>query len=157
MQCVGLLGHCEGDFYKVSIEPGMQELTEIIQEFQELFEESKTLPPRREQDHSIPLIPAAKPVNLKPYRYSYNQKYTIETMVDEMLKAGVIIESNSPFASPVLLVPKKDNTWRFCIDYRALNSITIKNKFPIPLIEDLFSELVGARYITKLDLRSGYH
>ncbi|XP_019184593.1 PREDICTED: uncharacterized protein LOC109179543 [Ipomoea nil] len=133
------------------------ELTEILAEFQDLFEEPKTLPPKRSLDHEIPLVPGAKPINSKPYRYSFLQKNTIERMVEEMLAAGIISHNSSPFASPVLLVPKKDNTWRFCIDYRALNGITIKNKFPIPLIEDLFSELAHAKVFTKLDLRAGYH
>lgn len=147
----------EGEFLQINSNPQMQELTAIIREYQELFEEPKSLPPQRVFDHEIPLIPGAKPVNGKPYRYSFDQKNVIEKMVEEMLTAGIITHSTSPFASPVLLVPKKDNTWRFCVDYRALNEITVKNKFPIPLIEDLFSELSEARYFTKLDLRAGYH
>ncbi|XP_019183954.1 PREDICTED: uncharacterized protein LOC109178857 [Ipomoea nil] len=138
-------------------DPHQQELTAILQEFHDLFDEPKTLPPHRPFDHEIPLIPSTKPVNIKPYRYSYLQKNIIEKMVEEMLSAGIITPSTSSFASPVLLVPKKDNSWRFCIDYRALNEITIKNKFPIPLVEDLFSELASAKVFTKLDLRSGYH
>ncbi|XP_031108696.1 uncharacterized protein LOC116013188 [Ipomoea triloba] len=158
IQCEGLVKEgSECVCMAATVQTEFKELTELIQEFQELFEEPKSQPPRREHDHSIPLIPGASPVNVRPYRYSFDQKNTIEEMVKEMLKTGVITESVSPFASPVLLVPKKDNTWRFCIDYRALNNITIKNKFPIPMVEDLFSELEGSKYFTKMDLRAGYH
>lgn len=122
-----------------------------------LFQEPKTLPPSRACDHEIPLLPDAKPVNIGPYRYSHEQKNVIEAMVQDMLTNGIITPSTSPFASPVLLVPKKDSTWRFCVDYRALNAITIKNKFPIPIVEDLFSELVGSQFFSKIDLRAGYH
>ncbi|XP_019197771.1 PREDICTED: uncharacterized protein LOC109191615 [Ipomoea nil] len=133
------------------------ELSQLLVEFQGLFDEPNILPPKRSLNHTIPLIPGAKPTNIGPYRYSFDKKNTIERMVEEMLTAGIITPSSSCFASPVLLVPKKDNSWRFCIDYRALNIITIKNKFPIPLVEELFSELAGATYFSMLDLRAGYH
>lgn len=133
------------------------ELSILLQDFQDLFQEPTTLPPQRALDHSIPLIPGANPTNVGPYRYSFDQKNVIAKMVDEMLEAGIITPSTSCFGSPVLLVPKKDNSWMFCIDYRALNNLIVKNKFPIPLVEYFFLKLVGAVCFSNIDLRSGYH
>ena len=96
-------------------------------------------------DHEIHLIPRAVPVNCRPYRYSPLQKDEIERQVSEMLKAGLITPSISPFASPVLLVKKKDGTWGFCVDYRKLNSITVKSRFPMPIVDELLDELAGAK------------
>jgi hypothetical protein len=115
------------------------------------------LPPIRTYDHSITLIPGAVPVNSRPYRYSPLHKDEIERQVKELLEAGLITSSNSPFASPVLLVQKKDGSWRFCVDYRKLNSLAIKNRFPMPIIEEILDELFGTKFFTKLDMRAGYH
>ena len=129
----------------------------LLVEFGDLFAEPNTLPPTRNLDHSINLKLASEPINIRAYLYSPTQKTEIERMVKEMLNQSFIRPSHNPFASPVLLVKKKDGTWRFCVDYRQLNALTIKDKFPIPLIEDLMDELDNATIFSKLDLRSGYH
>lgn len=139
---------------KEGVHPAVQSL---LLKYAELFREPTQLPPVRAYDHSIPLLPGAQPVNVRPYRYSPQQKNEIELQIASMLKSGVIAHSTSPFASPVLLVKKKDGTWRFCIDYRHLNAITVKNKHPLPIVDELLDELSGACWFTKLDFRSGYH
>jgi hypothetical protein len=96
-------------------------------------------------------------VNTRPYRLSHIQKDTMEALILQLLKKQVIRPSVSPYSSPTILVKKKDGTWRLCIDYRKLNKLTIKNKFPIPVIEDLLDELHGAKVFSKIDLRLGYH
>lgn len=102
-------------------------------------------------------MPGAQPVKVRPYHYSPLQKNEIESQVQQMIQNGVVRPSSSAFASPVLLVRKKDGTWRFCVDYRHLNAITQKNKHPLPVVDELLDELSGAAVFTKLDLRSGYH
>lgn len=134
-----------------------EEVQQVLQANKAAFNDPKTLPPQRDFDHEIPLVPGAVPVNCRPYRYSPQQKDEIERQVAEMLQAGLITPSLSPFASPVLSVKKKDGTWRFCVDYWRLNEVTIKNKFPLPVIDELLDELGGAKWFSKLDLRSGYH
>ena len=130
---------------------------QLVETFSDIFQEPKQLPPHREFDHAIHLIPGSQPINCRPYRYSPLQKDEIERQVKEMLQNGTVIPSVSPYASPVLLVKKKDGSWRFCIDYRRLNAVTIKSKFPIPVVDELLDELAGAKIFSKLDLRAGYH
>lgn len=129
------------------------EIQTVLLTVPELFETPKQLPPKSPHDHHINLIPNTKPVNVKPYRYPHHQKITMAKLVTEMLSEGLIKPSHSPFSSPVLLVKKKDGTWKFCVDYRALNAVTVKDTFPIPTVDDLLDELGTAKFFTKLDLR----
>lgn len=101
----------------------------VIQEYTNLFQDPDGLPPSRPFDHQIPLIPRTQPVNVRPYRYGPHQKTEIEKQVTKMLQKGIIQRSMSFFASLVLLVKKKDDTWRFCVDYRQLNNVTVKDNF----------------------------
>ena len=133
------------------------QVEQVLHQYKEVFTDPKTLPPPRIHDHHIPLLPHTTPVNSRPYMYSPLHKTEIERQVKELLQAGLIDHSSSPFASPVLLVQKKDGSWRFCVDYRKLNAVTVKNKFPMPVIKEILEELAGAKFFTKLDMRSGYH
>jgi hypothetical protein len=114
-------------------------------------------PPDRGFEHIIELEEGAKPVITTPYRHPKKFKDEIEKAIKELLDMGHIRPSSSPFASSIVLVKKKDGTMHMCIDYRALNKKTIKNRYPIPRIDELLDELHGAVYFTKIDLRSGYH
>jgi hypothetical protein len=129
-----------------------------LREYRDVFpEEVPGLPPRRDIDFSIELAPGAVPVSRTPYRMSTPELVELKLQLREMMDKGYIRPSVSPWGAPVLFVKKKDGTLRLCIDYRQLNKVTIKNKYPLPRIDDLFDQLGGASIFSKIDLRSGYH
>ena len=120
-------------------------MSQLLQEFADIFEEPQALPPHRTHDHRIVLKEGVSLVNVRSYRYPTLQKDIIEKIIKEMLEAGVIRPSQSPYSSPIVLVKKKDGSWRLCVDYRQLNKHTVLDKFPIPVVEELLDELHGAR------------
>jgi hypothetical protein len=130
----------------------------ILREYKDVFlKEVPGLPPRRDIDFSIELAPGAVSVSRTPYRMSTSELVELKLQLKEMMDKGYIRPSVSPWGTPVLFVKKKDGTLRLCIDYRQLNKVTIKNKYPLPRIDDLFDQLGGAFIFSKIDLRSGYH
>ncbi|XP_022041106.1 uncharacterized protein LOC110943680 [Helianthus annuus] len=141
---------------KVTTVKNNMQLDKLLSEFEDVFKTPTTLPPKRAFDHRILLKDESQVVNLKPYRYQSTQKDLIEKLTKELMETGVVRGSSSPFAASVVWL-KKDGTWRFCIDYRRLNDVTIKNSYPIPLVDELFKELGHALVFSKLDLRAGYH
>lgn len=129
----------------------------LVREFPEVFEEVSGLPPEREVEFSIDLVPGTGPISIAPYRMSPVELGKLKEHLEELLEKQFIRSSMSPWGAPVLLVKKKDGTMRLCVDYRQLNKVTIKNRYPLPRIDDLIDQLVGACVFSKIDLRSGYH
>ncbi|MCI30823.1 RNA-directed DNA polymerase (Reverse transcriptase), partial [Trifolium medium] len=115
------------------------------------------VPPEREVEFAIDLIPDTSPISMAPYRMSASELKELKKQLEELLEKKFIRPSVSPWGAPILLVKKKDGSMRLCVDYRQLNKVTIKNKYPLPRIDDLMDQLVGARVFSKIDLRSGYH
>jgi len=131
-----------------------EQLKKVIQSFSDIFrrQNGRTNMLR----HQIKLMPDSKPYNSPPYRYAPAKRQVIEENLKEMKEEGIIEPSKSPWASPVVLAPKKDGTIRFCVDYRKLNSMTIRDAYPIPRIDDTLDALQEAKFVSTLDLRSGY-
>ncbi|XP_031278002.1 uncharacterized protein LOC116136436 [Pistacia vera] len=142
-----------------TMEPVPGEISKVLEEYKDVMpsELPKCLPPRREVDHKTKLEPGAKPPAKAPYRMSPLELDELQRQLKELLEAGFIKPSKAPYGAPVLFQKKHDGSLRLCIDYRALNKVTIKNKYPIPLIADLFDQLGQAKYFSKLDLRSRYY
>eukprot|EP00253_Pinus_taeda_P027555 PITA_27555 len=147
-------GHCEN----VKLQMGDYHVKTTCFPSTWVFDKPHELPHSRgEHDHIITLVPGAQPPNVRPYRYPFTKKNEIEKIIMKLLEAGVIRPRISPYSSPVVMVLKKDGEWCMCPDFTALNKLTVKDKFPIPVVDDLLDELNGAQFFTKLDLYSGYH
>jgi hypothetical protein len=138
--------------------PVPQDLQALLSKHQMVFSTPQVLPPSHGvHDHSIPLVLGILPPNIRPYHHPFAQNNEIEKMVQELLIVGVIHPSTIPYSSLFIMVLKKECSWRMCPDFCALNKLTMKDKFPIPVIDDLLDELSGTQFFTKLDLHSGYH
>ncbi|GJT93002.1 putative reverse transcriptase domain-containing protein [Tanacetum coccineum] len=130
----------------------------IVRDFSEVFpEDLPGLPPARPVEFQIDLIPGAAPVARAPYRLAPSEMKELSEQLQELSDKGFIRPSSSPWGAPVLFVKKKDGSFRMCIDYRELNKLTVKNRYPLPRIDDLFDQLQGSSIYSKIDLRSGYH
>lgn len=133
------------------------DIEKVVSEYDVLFQEPKGLPPKKGIVHDIILHQDVPLPNIGIYRLSALENAEIKKQMQELLKKGFIRPITSPCGSPIVLVRKKDGSWRMCIDYQALNKITIKNHYPFPRIDDLLDQLKEVVYFTKLDLHSGYH
>ncbi|KAK1424203.1 hypothetical protein QVD17_19524 [Tagetes erecta] len=130
----------------------------VVKDYPEVFPDDLTgLPPSRQVEFRIDLVPGAAPVARAPYRLAPSEMQELSNQLQELLEKGFIRPSSSPWGAPVLFVKKKDGSFRMCIDYRELNKLTVKNRYPLPRIDDLFDQLQGSTYFSKIDLRSGYH
>jgi hypothetical protein len=130
----------------------------VVRDFPDVFlEELPGMPLDREVEFVIDLLPGTAPISKRPCRMSIEELKELKKHLTELQEAGYIRPSSSPWGAPVLFVQKKDGSQRMCVDYRSLNDVTVKNKYPLPCIEDLFDQMRGARVFSKIDLRLGCH
>ncbi|GJR47199.1 reverse transcriptase domain-containing protein [Tanacetum coccineum] len=138
-------------------EPKLNDIS-VVREFEDVFPEDLSgLPPQRQVEFRIDLVPGATPIAKSLYRLAPSEMQELSGQLQELQDKGFIRPSNSPWGVPVLFVKKKDGSLRMCIDYRELNKLMVKNRYPLPRIDDLFDQLQGSRFFSKIDLRSGYH
>jgi hypothetical protein len=130
----------------------------VVKNYPDVFPaELPGMPPERDVVFRIDLVPGARPISIAPYRLARPFQDELKKQIDDLLSKGLIRRSVSSWGAPVLFTEKKDLSLWMCIDYRALNAVTIKNKYPMPRIEDLFDQLKGAKVFSKIDLQSGYN
>jgi hypothetical protein len=130
----------------------------VVNEFPDVFpEELPGMPPDRDIEFVIELKPSTTPIYKTPHRMAAPELAKLKEHIKELLEKGFIHPSSFPWGAPVIFFPKKDGTQRLCVDYRALNEVTVKNKYPLPRIDDLFDQLCGVCVFSKIDLRLGYH
>jgi len=142
---------------KENSEKGIGDLP-VVLEFPEVFpNDISELPPEREVEFAIDLVPGTSHISIVPYRMSGSELGELKKQLEELLEKQFIRPSVSPWGAPVLLVKKKDGCMRLCVDYRQLTKVTIKNRYPLLRIDDLMDQLVGAEVFSKIDLRLGYH
>ncbi|KAJ0590440.1 putative nucleotidyltransferase, Ribonuclease H [Helianthus annuus] len=152
--CAAFLAHVVD---KKAEEPKIEDIP-VVREYPEVFpEDLPGLPPQRQVEFRIDLVPGAAPVAKAPYRLAPSEMQELSTQLQELLDKGFIRPSFLPWGAPALFVKKKDGSFRMCIDYRELNKLTIKNRYPLPRINDLFDQLQGSSFYSKVDLRYGYH
>ena len=134
------------------------DLPRLVGEYVDVFpDELHGLPPQRVVDFGIEVHPSTSPISMTPHKMAPVELQELRVQLHELLDKGFIRPSTSPWGAPILFAKKKDKTLRLCIDYRQLNRVTIKNRYPLPRIDDLFDHLRGARVYSKIDLRTGYH
>ena len=130
----------------------------VVCEYPDVFpNDLPGMPPERDIEFIIDLLPGTAPIAKRPYRMSVGELEELKAQLKELLDKKFIRPSSSPWGAPMIFVEKKDGMQRMCVDYRSLNEVTIKNKYPLPHIEDLFDQLRGAKVFSKIDMRSGYH
>ena len=134
-------------------------IKDVLDSYADIMPKSlpQTLPPRRGIDHEIELLPGVKPLVKNAYRMAPPELAELRKQLDELLTVGFICPAKVPYGALVLFQKKKDGTLHLCIDYRALNKVMVRNKYLLSIISDFFDQLHGAKYFTKLDLRSGYY
>jgi hypothetical protein len=145
-----------GRVYEAII-PEIQDIP-VVCEFSDVFpKDLPGLPPQRDVEFVIKLKPGTAPISRRSYWMPPNELAELKTQLQDLLEKGFIRPSSSPWGCPAIFVKKKDQTLQMCVDYRPLNEVTIKNKYPLPRIDILFDQLIGARVFSKIDLRLGYH